>query len=435
MPGPVRVRFAPSPTGFLHLGNARTALINWLFARRHGGTFVLRIDDTDQARSEERFVDAIREDLRWLGLDWDEEVRQSGRAALYGEAFERLRALGRVYPCYETPERLAAWRQERLARGEPPVFKTPLAPSDPALPAHWRFRIAPGPIQFRDLIQGERRFEGGQLGDPVVRREDGTVTFLFASVVDDAALAISHVIRGEDHVTNTGVQIAMFRGLDATPPLFAHLPLIADAQGQQLSKRHGSLGLRELRAEGIEPVAVSHVLAALGTATAPDPSLSLAELAARFDLAAYGRAAPRLDPADLRRLSAEVLRRAPFETVRTRLAGCGMGTIDSRTWDALKSSLDRLGDLTDWRRILEAPIQPVILDAAYCRLAADLLPDPVDFDAWVAALTAATGREGRALFHPLRLALTGRERGPELRHLLALLPRETAVRRLRGETA
>ncbi|HET6467578.1 MAG TPA: glutamate--tRNA ligase [Geminicoccaceae bacterium] len=431
----VRVRFAPSPTGRLHLGNARTALVNWLFARRHGGRFVLRIDDTDRERSEERWVEAIREDLRWLGLDWDEEVRQSAREALYEAAFERLRAEGRVYPCQETAEQLAAWRQERRARGEPPVFKAPLVPHDPALPAHWRFRLEPGPIRFEDLIQGERGFDGRALGDPVVRREDGTATFLFASVVDDLELAISHVIRGEDHVTNTAVQIAMMRALGAVPPAFAHLPLIADAAGGQLSKRLGSLGLDELRDQGVEPMAVCLALAALGTSTAPDPSQSLAELAAGSDLATYGRAAPRLDPEDLRRLTAEVLHRAPLEAVRPRLAALGFCTIEPELWDALKGSLDRLDDFPHWWRIIHEPIRPVIEDETHCRLAADLLPDPPDFDAWVPALREATGRKGRALFHPLRLALTGRERGPELRHLLALLPRETVVRRLRGETA
>jgi glutamyl-tRNA synthetase len=401
MPGPVRVRFAPSPTGFLHLGNARTALINWLFARHHGGTFILRIDDTDRERSEERFVDTIHEDLRWLGLDWDLEVRQNGRAAIYDAAFERLRAAGRVYPCHETAEQLAAWRQACLARGEPPVFKAPLVPPDPMRPPHWRFRIGPGTIRFDDLIQGERRFAGEALGDPVVRREDGSATFLFASVVDDADLRISHVIRGEDHVTNTGVQIALMQGLGATPPAFAHLPLIADAAGRKLSKRQESLGLRRLREEGVEPLAVCLVLAALGTAQAPDPAEDLGALAARFDLTAYGRATPRLDVVLIRRLSDAIRRRRSAD------------------------------DVTDLLR----PLQGEILDPAYCALAADLLPDPVDFDAWVAALGAATGRKGRALFHPLRLALTGRERGPKLRHLLALLPRETAVRRLRGETA
>jgi glutamyl-tRNA synthetase len=386
MSPPIRVRFAPSPTGLLHLGNARTALLNWLFARRHAGRLILRIDDTDRARSEERFVAAIREDLRWLGLDWDEEVRQSERAPVHGAAFARLQAKGLVYPAYETPDELAAWRAGEVRAGRAPVFTAAARGTDAASgrAPHWRFALG---------LDSQ--------SDPVVMREDGSATYVFASAADDADLAISHVIRGADHATNSAIHRAMIEALEAPAPVFVPLPLLADSGGHKLSKRRGSPSLRSLAEAGIEPLAVAQVLAALGTAHAPAAGDDLAALVARFDLEAYGKATPRLDMADIQRLS---------DAIRRRRAA------------------DDVGDLLQ-------PLAPLIEDAAYCRTAAGLLPDPVDFDAWVEALKQATGRKGRALFHPLRLALTGRERGPELRHLLALLPRETARRRLCGETA
>ncbi len=271
---PPTVRFAPSPTGLLHLGNARTAVVNWLFARQQAGRLVLRLDDTDRQRSSTDFERAIREDLTWLGVRWDEEHRQSERAALYEAAFERLRARGAVYPCYETAEELEARRRAQLARGEPPRYdRAALAPGarHADRPPHWRFLLPDGPIAFTDLIRGPVEVKLASLSDPVIRREDGTATYLFASIVDDLDLGISHVIRGEDHLTNTGLQLALAQALDGSAPAFAHLPLVQDIAGGKLSKRLGSLSLRDLREEGIEPLAIVAVLATLGTGHAPCP--------------------------------------------------------------------------------------------------------------------------------------------------------------------
>ncbi|MFL5337333.1 MAG: glutamate--tRNA ligase, partial [Geminicoccaceae bacterium] len=350
MTAPV-VRFAPSPTGHLHLGNARVAVVNWMFARRHGGRFVLRIDDTDRERSKPAFDQAIREDLTWLGLGWDADLWQSSRGPVYEAAFAQLRDSGRVYPCYETAEELTALRQAQHGRSLPPRYdRRALRLSEAeraALEAagrrpYWRLLLPQGELAFEDLVLGPRRFQADELGDPVVWRENGSVTYLFASAVDDAELAISHVIRGEDHVTNTALQLAILAALGRPPPRFAHLPLIADAAGKQLSKRLGALSLRSLREQGVEPLAIVATLAALGTAHAAEPATTLEQLVAGFALEDYGRAAPKLLVDDLPRFSAAVLHHLPFTDVAARLREEGLGGIDAGFWEAIRGNLAKL---------------------------------------------------------------------------------------------
>jgi glutamyl-tRNA synthetase len=435
------VRFAPSPTGHLHLGNARTAVVNWLFAKRHGGRLILRIDDTDRERSRPAFETVIREDLAWLGLDWQAEARQSARADRHEAAFERLRAAGRAYPCHETPEELAALRERQRAAGLPPRYDRPalqLGEAEGRRP-HWRFRLPEGELAFDDLILGPRRFAADSLSDPVIRREDGSPTYLFASVVDDAEMGVSHVIRGEDHVTNTALQLALLDALGAAPPCFAHLPLISDAAGRQFSKRLGALSLRSLREQGIEPWAIVLTLAALGTPTAPDPATAPEDLVAGFSLAGYGRAATKLVVDDLPRFSAAVLHHLPVPAVAGRLQALGLGEVDAAFWEAVRGNLDRLEEVRLWWAVCTEPLRPVVTDPELLAAAAELFPEDVAdeaaFAGWTQALRQATGRKGRALFQPLRLALTAREHGPELKHLLPLLGRKRALARLRGETA
>src|SRR3954452_1470278 len=443
---PPVVRFAPSPTGHLHLGNARVAVVNWMFARRHGGRFVLRIDDTDRERSEVAFDQAIREDLTWLGLGWGADLRQSSRGPVYEAALALLRASGRVYPCYETAEELTALRQAQHGRSLPPRYdRRALRLSEAeraALEAagrrpYWRLLLPQGELAFEDLVLGPRRFQADELGDPVVRREDGGVTYLFASAVDDAELAISHVIRGEDHVTNTALQLAILAALGRPPPRFAHLPLIADAAGKQLSKRLGALSLRSLREQGVEPLAIVATLAALGTAHAAEPTASMDRLVAGFALEAYGRAAPKLLVDDLPRFSAAVLHHLPFSAVAARLREEGLGGIDAHFWEAIRGNLTKLEEARLWWEVCSRPLRPEVTDRELLDAAADRLPQDLEtgFADWIEAVKAATGRKGKALFQPLRLALTGREHGPELRHLLPLLGRKRALERLRGRTA
>ena len=413
----VRVRFAPSPTGLLHLGNARTAVVNWLFARKHQGAFVLRIDDTDRERSQERFIVAIREDLQWLGLDWDEEARQSGRGDVYDAAFARLREAGRVYPAYETAEELAAMRERQRARHLPPRYDRAalrLTEADRTrLEAegrrpHWRFRLSEGAAEFDDLVRGQQRPDLRHLSDPVLRREDGAVTYTFASVVDDLDLDITHVIRGEDHLTNTAVQLDIMQALGGRLPAFAHLPLILDERGGKLSKRLEGLSLATLRERGVEPVAITAVLAALGTGKAPAP-VPLADLVTDFDLQAYGTAQPRLQVADLDRLSIAMLRAEPFAQVKDKLQVLGLKNPTSEFWHAISSNVAAPADVKMWSDILTGALQPVVQDRDLLSRAADALQTQPDPAAWLDELKRTSGRKGKALYGPLRLALTARE--------------------------
>ena len=334
----MKLRFAPSPTGRLHVGNARVALVNWLFARQGGGSFLLRMDDTDAERSTEAFAQGIEEDLTWLGLAWAEFARQSDRTDRYDLAAERLKEAGRLYPCYETPDELSLKRKAQLSAGRPPIYDRAalkLSEADrKALEAegrrpHWRFKLEHAAIDWQDLVRGPQHFEGDKLSDPVLIREDGRPLYTLSSVVDDAELEVSHVIRGEDHVANTAVQVQLFQALGARVPGFGHLPLLMDAQGKGLSKRLGSLSLEALRGEGLEPITINAYLAALGTPDAPEAALTLEDLAASFDIARYGRAAPKFDPSDLDLLNARILHNMPFEAVAERLPG-----LDAGTWAA-----------------------------------------------------------------------------------------------------
>lgn len=439
----IAVRFAPSPTGRLHVGNARVALLNWLLARRGGGRFILRIDDTDGDRSEAIYEAAIREDLAWLGLGWDEDVRQSSRLDRYEAAAETLRAAGRLYPCYESAEELALKRRTLRERGLPPIYDRAalaLGEADHARfeaegrRPHWRFRLDHEAIEWTDVIHGEWHFEGAHLSDPVLVREDGRPLFALSSAVDDIDMGISHVVRGEDHVSTTAAQIQLFRALGAEPPVFAHLPLLTDAGGQGLSKRLGSLSLSDLRARGIEPMAINSYLALLGTPDPIRPVPALEGLVAGFDLSRYGRATPKFDPAELQHLNARLLHDLPFDTVAGRLSALGLESADALFWEAVRANLDRLEDVKIWHAVCRGEIEPVIEDADFARTAASLLPpepwDEQTWGVWTAAVKVATGRKGKALFLPLRRALTGLDHGPELKLLLPLIGRARAEARL-----
>lgn len=444
----VTVRFAPSPTGLLHVGNARVALINWLFAKRHGGYFWLRYDDTDAERSRPEYVDAIAEDLRWLGLAWDRKAYQSRRLDKYTAAAERLKAESRLYPCYETPEELEYKRKRQLGRGLPPVYDRAalkLSPADRrALEAegrqpHWRFRLDHDEVRWDDLVRGECHYHGANLSDPVLIRGDGTYLYTLPSVVDDMEFGVSHIIRGEDHVTNSVPQIQLFRALGGEPPAFAHLPLLTDAGGQGLSKRLGSLSLREMRGDGLEAMAVNSLLAKLGTSDSIEVRTTLDPLIDEFDIGKFSRATPKFDPHELDHLNARLLHALSFDEARPRLEAVGLREADQAFWLAVRPNLGRLREAREWWAICGQQLSPVIEDRAFCAAAAALLPpEPWDLDTWSAftqAVKQATGAKGKALFHPLRLALTGRDHGPELKSLLPLIGRTRAEARLLGDSA
>ncbi len=441
------VRFAPSPTGLIHIGNARTALLNALFARREGGTFVLRFDDTDRERSKVEYADAISADLAWLGVAPDVVVRQSDRFPLYEDVAERLRAMGRLYPAYETSEELEFRRKRQLARGLPPVYdRAALKLTDEdrrALEAegrrpHWRFRLDPETVTWTDMVRGECHVDCASLSDPVLIREDGTYLYTLPSVADDIDLGITHVIRGEDHVTNTAVQIQIFSALGARVPGFGHHNLLTTASGEGLSKRLGHLSLKGLREAGLEPQAIASLAVLVGSAEAVRPVASLDELAALIDFAHISRAPAKFDEHELEHLNARLVHEMSFAAVEERLRALGVGGGEA-FWLAVRTNLAKVADAADWWPTVAGPLAPVIEDPAFVAKAAALLPDePWDastWKRWTDAVKAETGAKGKALFMPLRLALTARDHGPELAALLPLIGRERAARRLRGETA
>ncbi|MBU6164512.1 MAG: glutamate--tRNA ligase [Alphaproteobacteria bacterium] len=432
-------RFAPSPTGRLHAGNIRTALVNWLLARSAGGRFVLRLDDTDLARSTAQSAQSIRDDLAWLGLTPDAEVKQSDRFALYQAALDRLAAQGRAYACYETPEELELKRRVALSRGLPPIYDRAalaLTEADKArLEAegrrpHWRFRMdETADVEWQDGVRGPCHFPAGALADPVVRRADGSWLYMLPSVVDDIDMGITDIVRGEDHVTNSAVQLQMFASLGAVPPRLAHMALFT-GKDAALSKRLGSEGVESWREQGIEPVAVAALLARLGTSQPVEPVARLADLLPGFALSHFGRAPARFDPADLASLSARCIHHMEHDDVAARLPS----SIGAGEWLAIRPNLTRLDEVASWHAVIAGPIEAVIDEPDYIAAARAVLADlPWGDDIWsrlVEALKAATGRKGKALFLPLRLAFTGQAQGPEMAALLPLIGRDEALRRL-----
>lgn len=437
----VTTRFAPSPTGTLHVGNVRTALHNWLLAKQAGGRFLLRIDDTDAERSREEYVDAIRADLAWLGLVPDGEERQSARFDLYEREFQRLVAAGRVYRCYETSQELDLKRKVLLGRGLPPIYDRAalkLSEADHAAKAaagerpHWRFLLDhEQPIEWTDGIRGAQHFDPRQMSDPVVRRADGSWLYMLPSAIDDVDMGITDVLRGEDHVSNTATQVQMFSALGAAPPRFAHEALLVGSEGK-LSKRLGSLGMAELREAGIEPQAVIALLGRLGTSDPVDPALDADALAASFNLAHFGRAPARFDEAELARVNAAVIHRLPFDAVAEHLPN-GM---DEAAWATIRPNLSRLSEAADWWQVVTGPVAAPAQsdeDRAYLAAAAAVLEQVgADWAALTAALKEQTGRKGKPLFLPLRQALTGQDHGPEMAALLPLIGKDAAIERLRA---
>lgn len=448
MSGPI-VRFAPSPTGFIHIGNARTALLNALYARKERGTFILRLDDTDRARSEARFAEAIKQDLAWLGINPDKVETQSSRMARYEAALAKLREMGRVYACFETEEELERKRKLQLGRGLPPVYDRAalsLSAEDRAKyeaevrKPYWRFKLDHRVVKWNDLVRGDIAIDTASISDPVVCRADGTWLYSLASVVDDIDMNVTHIIRGEDHITNTAAQLDMFAALGGKPPVFAHHNLLTLPGGEGLSKRFGSLSLQSLREAGHEALAIAAAAVLTGTSLAVEPIENLAALADRIDFKKISHGPARFDPADLDALTAKTLHHASFASVEERLKALGVGG-GEKFWLASRGNLARLQEAKEWWDVVSAPMTSKIADADrdFCRLAESLLPaEPWSekvWDEWLAAIKPAANRKGRELFHPLRIALTARENGPELRALLPLIGRARASARLRGETA
>ena len=443
----VLVRFAPSPTGWLHVGNVRTAICNFLFAKAAGGQFMLRIDDTDMARSSAEYEQGIRDDLQWLGLQWDVTDKQSARFDRYELAKQKLVADGRLYPCYETPEELDVKRKLLISRGLPPIYgREALTETDEKRKAyeaegrkpHWRFKLNHAPIVWDDMIRGKVEFDGAKLSDPVLIREDGVALFTLSTSVDDGEHGITHIIRGEDHVSNTASQVQIMEALGHKVPVFGHMALLKMKEGK-ISKRVGGGDIRSLREGGVFPLVLLSYLAKIGTSDAIELADSVPALIASFGINKLGRAMANYDPLELERLNQKLLHQLPYAEVQQLLAVRGMGDIDANFWEQIKPNLATVDDARDWWDVLKQPITPKIDDAAFTNQAATLLPagewGPYSWDVFANAVKEASGRKGKELFMPLRLALTGMEHGPDMKTVFALLGRERAEKRLLGQVA
>lgn len=446
----IYVRFAPSPTGLLHVGNIRAALFNFLFARHYGGRFLLRMDDTDQERSKSEYEAAIRRDLTWLGITWDEEARQSTRVDRYSEILEKLKAESHVYPCFETQEELGLKRKTQLGRGLPPVYDRgalKLSPQEiegklaSGQKPHWRFKLTHTDVKWEDGIQKSKSFPASSISDPVIVREDSVPLYTFCSVIDDADMGITHIIRGEDHVTNTAVQLQLWGAITDKPaPVFAHFPLLVSADGKEMSKRLGSLSIASMRDDThIEAMAINSLLAKLGTSDPIAPYLDMDDLAASFDLSKISRATPKFDMKELKHISAKILHTTSYENIKDKLAAQSLGDVTEALWNTARANLELLEDIRLWQNVVDGPLTPLCEDKDFLVQATETLPpEPWDhstWKAWTDMLKQKTGRKGKDLFMPLRLALTAQNHGPELKLLLPLIGRKRALARLAGKKA
>lgn len=437
----IKVRFAPSPTGYMHIGNTRTALFNWLWAKKMGGEYMLRIDDTDKLRSKKEYEDSLRESLKWLGLVWSSEARQSARFDRYREVTQDLIQKGRIYACYETPEELEFKRKRALSKGLPPIYDRQALNYTSADIArfesegrkpHYRFKLLENEILWQDAVRGEVKYDANKLSDPIIIREDGSYLYHLPSVIDDSDFEITHILRGEDHVTNTAAQIQMFEAIGGRVPTFAHLPLLTGKEGK-LSKRLGSLGVRELKDEGVENMAISSYLAKLGTSENIEPFYKLEDLAETLDFSLIGRSQPKFDIEDLKRFNQKYIHNIPFENIKDRYQ------ISEEFFNQIKGNLKVTDDILLWDKICHDMIEPQIVNPSLTSTAADLLPsepfNETTFQTWISKVKEKTGLQGHDLFHPIRLALTGAESGPELKIILPFIGYEKAFNRLKGQKA
>jgi glutamyl-tRNA synthetase len=446
----VRVRFAPSPTGYLHIGNARAALINWLFAKKNNGLFILRQDDTDVERSEQRYADAVIEDLNWLGLVHEQFFKQSDRFDRYNEVVRLLIDTGRLYPCFETPEELDYKRKVLLSKKKPPVYdRAALHLTDEQIQnyqtegrrPHWRFKLNPGKIEWTDLIRGHVVFDTADISDPVLVRADGSFLYTITSVIDDFDYKITHIVRGEDHVTNTATQVQLFEAINNNQPFpiqFAHMTLLMGADGQPLSKRIGGLSLRSLREKGINPMAINSHLARLGTSLPIEPKLKLEELVEEFDFNHFSRATPKFNEEDLKILNHKLFHKMPYEQIKQHIEKLGCLKIKEEEWALLHDNIDTLDDLKKWENILYGNLTPYTNnESAYLKLSFDLLSKDAitdnTWEEWTKKIKEKSGRKGRDLFMPLRQALTGMDHGPEMKKIIVLMGYDRVYTRLKSQ--
>jgi len=436
-------RFAPSPTGKLHIGNVRTALINWLYTKKHGGDFILRMDDTDLVRNKEEYKNSIIEDLKWLGLNWDESFNQLSRLEKYDQVKKELISKGRLYPCYETPEELEIKRKLQLSRGLPPIYdRAALKLSDQQIKQyeaqgrkpHYRFLIEDTEICWEDMIKGEIKYQGAKLSDPVIIRADGSMTYMLCSTIDDIEYEITHVIRGEDHVSNTAIQIQMFEAIGKAPPAFGHLSLVK-SKDEKISKREGGFEISTLRnAKNIEPMAINSFLGFIGSSNTVHACKTMQELIDKFDISAYSKSPTTYMPEELELLNHKLVITYEYSDILEYLKENNLSDVDEKFWLAIRPNISKLSEIQDWWQIYHNPEKVSNLDQELLDIAAKFLPLQITdstWKEWTNEIAANSGKKGKELFMPLRLALTGRSNGPELKNLLPLLSRAEIISRLK----
>ena len=437
-----KVRFAPSPTGYLHIGNFRTALINFLFAKNKNGHFMLRIDDTDDERSLKKYEDAIKEDLSWVGINWDSLEKQSSRLSYYDQALQKLLDKKRAYPCFETAEELSLKRKKQLSSGKPPIYDRSalnLSDSDIAdLKAkgrspHYRFLLDHKDVNWNDLVKGASQYNMSNLSDPVIIREDGRVIYTLASVVDDIDFEVTDILRGEDHMTNSAAQIQLFEALESSPPNLGHLSLLTDISGAGLSKRMGSISLRDLKDEGFQPMAISSLLSKVGTSDAVEIFRDINQIISDFDISKFGKSKPKFDKNELRGLNSKLFKVLDFSDISNQLKKFNF-KISSDFWELVKGNIENLEELELWWNIIYGNIEPKYNDENFLNTALETLPEG-NFDKntwtnWTSILMKETGRKGKELYNPLRMCLTGQNKGPEMATLVCLMGRGKVLERL-----
>ena len=437
-------RFAPSPSGLLHVGNVRTALLNYLVSKKNNGKFILRIDDTDKERSKDNFIDEINEDLNWLGLKSDEYYKQSERIDLYDEAFELLKGKELIYPCFESSDELDKKRKRLIARRMPPVYDraalkltndeiTSLL--DSGKKPHWRFKLSNKKITFTDLIRGEVNVDLAAQSDPVLKREDGDYLYNLPSVVDDIDLNITHIIRGEDHITNTGIQIEIFNALGSNIPIFGHNSLLVSESGEPFSKRNSAASVNQLREDGIDPNAINSLNASIGSSVDIKAFNSLNLLSNKFEITSLGRAPARYSNNQLHKLNTQLISNYNFEKV-SLLLGHNKGNFNEELWDCIKLNISNISEIVDWIKVIDEPINiDLNIEEEFLKIAQDLLPkepwNKETWDQWILKIKEKTEKKGKDLFMPIRLALTGKTEGPELNKLILLMGYNKVLERLK----
>ena len=440
----MKCRFAPSPTGLLHVGNARSAVLNWAFAKKNNGSFILRIDDTDQTRSSKEFENKIKENLSWLGLDWNKTFNQSERTNLYNSNIEKLKNDGRLYPCFETAEELSLKKKSLMSSGKPPIYdRSSLSLSkeeinekiNSGLKPHWRFRLEDGIIHWNDLIKDQAKFDSKYLSDPILIREDGSLLYHLPSVIDDIDEGITHIIRGEDHITNTAFHIQIFNALDAHPPHFAHHPFLTDQEGKGFGKRIGSLSIENLRSEGYEDISIINYLLNIGSSEDIKPETKLENIISNFDIKNISNSSAKFSDHVLKSLNSDLLKIYNYEDIKSKFESLDNKIDSKKLWKFSQHNIEFFKDIENWLSTVEIIIDIEKYDIPDALIAAAIECIPADpfsyetWDSWTKSINAKTGLKGKALYMPLRVILTGKEKGPELKNFLPLLDKETLLRK------